>query len=110
LPQQHDVQRFRGGGEPGERLARVGIANQPAYGFLKRRVARERLKQITNCRVCHETREPASRLYFTVARFRLMLASLEQDLDHLLAVGAAPACSRGPTGRTRRTRSPVNVS
>ena len=53
LPQQHDVERLGGGGESGERLARVRIANQPADHLLKGGVATERLKQITDRWMCH---------------------------------------------------------
>ncbi len=53
LPQQHDVERLGGGGESGERLARVRIAHQPADHLLKGRVATERLKQITDRWMCH---------------------------------------------------------
>ncbi len=53
LPQQDEVQSFGGGGESGERKARVRIANQTADDILECRVAAERLKQIANCWVRH---------------------------------------------------------
>ena len=56
LPQQHDIERFGGGGESGERLARARVANQPADHLLKGRVATERLKQITDRWMGHKRR------------------------------------------------------
>ena len=54
LPQQHNIERFGGGGEAGERLARLRIANQPADHLLEGGVAAERLEQITDGGMRHK--------------------------------------------------------
>ena len=105
LPQQHDVQRLGGGGESGERLARARVAQQPADGVLKRRVATERLKQIADRWMCHERtvaeEKPRGQFYFNVTSRQHFfqnagggIAGLERQRKHLAARRLPPLRAR----------------
>ena len=53
LPQQHQVERFGGGRQPGERELGILVAERLGEDLLKRRVAAEGLKEVADCGMGH---------------------------------------------------------